>query len=115
MPIAPGVYDVEIERCVQRTSRAGTLYLEVVLIDVRSRHFLCVDVLPLTGWRKNVGYAKLRQLGFDETVKKLDVSSLVGRRVQAWIEHDDYWGESRVNTRELCCGYLRASDDVSHA
>lgn len=104
----PGVYLAEIKGCdVKHSQRTGDPYFNVSWHDAGSFNagkFICFDIIMLAGKGRSIGIAKLKVLGFQETlddagepVIDAEPDDLIGRR--AWIKLD--WNEYKTADGEV--------------
>lgn len=112
-PVDPGTYYAEVERCEEnKSANSGDPYFNIRFKEVPSGRFLCYDNIMLEGRGKDIGYAKLTQLGIDETVGELAPLNLIGRRVYLALKHHKKGDEVRaaVNINKFRCGYMSEKD-----
>lgn len=109
--IQPGRYFAKVESASERKSKKGDSYINMrlVAVDHDDAH-ICFDVLMLEGKARNIGYAKLKQLGVDSSEEWLDAKSLVNRKCYVEVEEETYKDETRLSVNigakdGACCGY----------
>jgi hypothetical protein len=113
--LAPtGVNYVEVGACEGKRSSKGDPMLSLRLCAIGTTRVVAFDNIMLAGGGKNMGLAKLEQLGFtiEGGKMQIDTDRVKGRRLAVWIKHgDDTKGGKRAEVdirapAPFRCGYL---------
>ena len=108
--LGPGRYFAKVESASERKSKAGDTYINVRLVAIEhDANHICFDVLMLEGKGKNIGYAKLKQLGVSDDDEWLEASTLVGRKCYVEVQAEVYNDKPRLSVNlgaeGAKCGY----------
>lgn len=108
-----GAHHVQVTVCDARRSSKGDPMLSLRLCAPGTNKVIAFDNIMLAGDGKNMGLAKLEQLGFPiEAQMQIDTNRVKGRRCAVWIKHGlDQKGGKRAEvdiraSLPFRCGYL---------
>jgi hypothetical protein len=87
--LEPGLYSVTCTKAIERQSKSGDWMFDITLESTQFQKTLCYDVIMLEGRGKNMGLAKLKQMGFGERTELNDID-LEGSKFIVKVEQGGY-------------------------
>jgi hypothetical protein len=98
--LEPGIYSVTVTKCVERQSKSGDTMFDLTLESTQFQKTLCYDVIMLEGRGKNMGLAKLKQMGFAERTELMDLD-LEGAKLIVKVEMGGYTKADGTEVKRL--------------